>query len=90
MVNAARVPVFDETRRIADMLGIDPLGLIGSGSLLICCRTDTAQGLCAKLDTAGIPAATIGSVGPPGRTVNTVNGKEWPEFPVDEITRLFQ
>ena len=30
-----KIPVFPETRKISDLLDIDPLGLIGSGSLLI-------------------------------------------------------
>ena len=89
-IDPARVPVFEETRRITDMMGIDPLGLIGSGSLLICCRPDTAKRLQVKLDAAGIPVETIGSVGQEGRTVSTVSGTEWPEFDVDEITRLFE
>ncbi len=89
IVNPAHVPIFDETRRIADMMGIDPLGLIGSGSLLICCRPNAAQGLIAKFRAEDIPVATIGLVGGAGRTVDTVDGTEWPEFAVDEITRLF-
>ncbi|MFH1980694.1 MAG: HAD-IA family hydrolase [Pseudomonadota bacterium] len=88
-IAADQVPVFPETRRIADAMGIAPLGLIGSGSLLICCRPETAEALIALLTQAGIQATDIGAVGMAGRTVSTRDGSEWPEFPVDEITRLF-
>ena len=37
-IDLDRIPVLDRCRRVCDLLGIDPLGLIGSGSLLICCR----------------------------------------------------
>ncbi len=87
------LPVFPQTRRMGDLLGIDPLGLIGSGSLLICCRPDRAQGLMAELHNAGIAVADIGVVtrDQPGIDA-TQNGSPviWPGFDVDEITRLFR
>lgn len=90
-IRTDRVPVFPETRRISEMLDIDPLGLIGSGSLLICCRADTADGLVAALRDAGIRATDIGMVAGAGRTVAVSGGAgAWPEFEVDEITRLFR
>jgi hydrogenase maturation factor len=87
------VPVFAETRRMGRLLGIDPLGLIGSGSLLICCRPDRVARLVDALTRSGIAVADIGEVtdGPPG--VDALeNGLPavWPDFAVDEITRLFR
>ena len=49
-VDLDRIPVFPETRTICRLLGVHPLGLIGSGSLLICCRPNTltgSSGICA-------------------------------------------
>ena len=44
-----KIPVFPETRKISgDSLDIDPLGLIGSGSLLICCRKEGCDKLMAR------------------------------------------
>lgn len=86
------VPVFTETRRIGRLLGIDPLGLIGSGSLLICCRPDRADRLVAELTQSGIAVADIGEVtdGLPGvEAFENGSPAEWPNFAVDEITRLF-
>ena len=37
-INIDAIPVFAETRKICRLFNIQPLGLIGSGSLLICCR----------------------------------------------------
>ena len=85
-----RIPVFPETEKIAGLLGIDPLGLIGSGSLLICTRPDTSGSLIERLRAAGIQATLIGTVEKTGRTVSTVSGDSWPAFDVDEITRLFK
>ncbi len=91
-VDLDRIPVFDETRRLCRLLDIDPLGLIGSGSLLICCRPDDADRLAAEIGAAGIRITEIGEV------VAGENGVEafsegrpvpWPRFEVDEITRLF-
>ena len=47
LVHRERVPVSAETRRLCDLLGADPLGLIASGSLLVCCDPAEAAGLLA-------------------------------------------
>jgi len=56
------IPVYPQTRRMGDILGIDPLGLIGSGSLLICCRPDGTQRLVDALEKDGIAVVDIGLV----------------------------
>ena len=43
-IDAEAVPILAETRAVADALGIDPLGMLASGSLLIA----TPTGGCAK------------------------------------------
>jgi hydrogenase expression/formation protein HypE len=86
------LPVYPQTRRMGVILGIDPLGLIGSGSLLICCRTEYASALVAALEKNDIAVADIGEVAAekPGIDAHE-NGVAvpWPRFDVDEITRLF-
>jgi hydrogenase expression/formation protein HypE len=87
-----RVPVYPQTRRMADILGVDPLGLIGSGSLLICCRPHFARQLVADLKKAAIAVADIGEVTTFEAGIEALeNGRSvpWPCFDVDEITRLF-
>jgi hydrogenase expression/formation protein HypE len=87
-----RLPVYPETHRMSDILGIDPLGLIGSGSLLICCRPDCADRLRSEMEKAGIMVTDIGVVTGAGPGIDAVEKETpvvWPHFDVDEITRLF-
>jgi hydrogenase maturation factor len=91
-VEIDRIPVFPQTRRLCRLLGVRPLGLIGSGSLLICCRPAAVARLAARLRAAGIPAAEIGRVGERGRGIEARRrGRpaRWTAFEVDEIARLF-
>ena len=87
-----RLPVYPLTRRMGAILGIDPLGLIGSGSLLICCRPGDAPRLVSELERNDIAVTDIGEVTPDAAGIDAVeNGSPvpWPRFDVDEITRLF-
>ena len=86
------IPVFNETRKICRLLGIQPLGLIGSGSLLICCRATDCNSLMDTISRRGIKISCIGEVLDNGQGIEaTKEGRpiDWPRFEVDEITRLF-
>jgi hydrogenase maturation factor len=86
------LPVYPQTHRMGELLGIDPLGLIGSGSLLICCRPNRADRLLSEMDKAGIMATDIGVVTKVGPGIDAQEKETpvvWPHFDVDEITRLF-
>ena len=86
------IPVFRETRKFCRLLGIDPLGLIGSGSLLICCRQTGCDSLISAIHEAGIDVTCIGEVLDDGPGIAAVKNSQpvtWPQFEVDEITRLF-
>ncbi|MGA6924851.1 MAG: HAD family hydrolase [Desulfosarcina sp.] len=87
------IPVYPQTRRMGELLGIDPLGLIGSGSLLICCRSERSDQLLTELSNADIMATDIGIVTDAGPDIDAVDhdvAVAWPRFDVDEITRLFR
>lgn len=91
-VFADKIHVFPETQKICDLFNIDPLGLIGSGSLLICCRKQNCAKLVAGIRAAGIEIVCIGEVMDSGQGVIALKGKAqvpWPTFEVDEITKLF-
>lgn len=91
-VNMDRIPVFPQTEKICSLLGIDPMGLIGSGSLLICSRKNTTETLMDSIRDAGIDIARIGEVMEAGRGVEAwskAGPAAWPSFEVDEITRLY-
>jgi len=90
-VDSAAVPIYAETARLCALLGADPLGLIGSGSLLICCDPGESEALRGALGDAGIAATDIGEVGRPGAGVDArANGRPvpWPAFAVDEAARV--
>jgi len=85
------IPVYPITSKICSMFGISPLGLIGSGSLLICCKKEHVEPLTEQIRNAGIEVTAIGEVLAKGKGVKaTRNGEPtaWPNFPADEITRL--
>jgi hydrogenase expression/formation protein HypE len=86
------IPVFAETRQVCRLLGIDPLGLIGSGSLLICCRQTGCKSLMSAIRRSGIDVTCIGEVLEEGQGIAALKKAQptpWPQFEVDEITRLF-
>ena len=61
-VDADRVNVLPETRRICEALDLDPWGLISSGALLITCRPAGTQNILEALSDDGISATAIGTV----------------------------
>jgi hydrogenase maturation factor/beta-phosphoglucomutase-like phosphatase (HAD superfamily) len=91
-IDMNQIPVYPETQKICDVLGINPLGLIGSGSLLICCSGADSRKLINRIDAAGIEITRIGEVLDRGRGIHAYEGKKkvsWPSFEADEITKLF-
>ena len=92
-VNLDALPILEETREVCRCLGIDPLGLIGSGSLLVSCRPETADPLLEAIRALGIPVRRIGQVldRVPGVEAFGADGPcDFPSFDVDEITWLFR
>lgn len=93
VVDLARVPVYPETEAICLELGLNPLGLIASGALLIAAAKEESGDMVQALQTAGIPASVIGRVvaGPPTVHGETVKGLEpFPSFARDELARVFE
>ena len=85
------IPVFPETREMAGPLGIDPLGLIASGALLMATAPDGAGAILRSLKKAGIRAVRIGTLeeGDAGVMAAT-KGEErpLPRFATDELVRV--
>ncbi|MCP4138398.1 MAG: HAD-IA family hydrolase [bacterium] len=91
-IDPAAIPVSTLTGKMCRLLGISPLGLIGSGSLLICCEQESSEGLISEIRAAGIEVSRIGEVLDAGKGLEAVQNGEpvsWPKFEVDEIARLF-
>jgi len=91
-IHTDRISIFPETEAICRLLDIHPLGLIGSGSLIICCRSAGAEGLCEQIRASGIETAIIGEVIEAGRGIEALDRGHpapWPVFDADELTKLF-
>ena len=84
------VPVLPETRAIAEAFGLDPLGMLASGALLVAARPASVRGLLAAAGDSGIPIAEIGEMVPEqeGFTVVAAGGRRaLPEWTTDEVSR---
>ena len=89
-VDADTIRVLPETRAVCDALGLDPLGLLASGSLLAAAASDRAGDVLAALAAEGIGATVIGRVteASAGLRLRTPDGlRDLPSFPRDELAR---
>jgi len=87
---AEKVPLAPETAAICEVLGLNPLGLIGSGSLLI--ASSAPEAVAAALSAHGIPVAPIGRLLAPEDGLWLIaRGKRQPLMvpPRDELYRAF-
>jgi len=88
-VETRRIPVLPETEAICGTLHIDPLKLIGSGSLLFVFAPEAARRAARRFRAARIPSAQIGRVEGVGRSrVVLATGskeEEMKAFPTDEL-----
>lgn len=86
-----RIPVYPETARVCSVLGLDPLGLIGSGSLLITCAPRDAAALVEAVSAVGVEITDIGEVLGAGGGIEALRGGApagFPRFDRDEVSRL--
>lgn len=91
-VDRPGIPILPETAALCAEMGLDPLGLIASGALLIALAPGDVPGVIDALRREGIAATVIGKAtakgagcylcGPDGR-------RPMPHFTRDEIARLF-
>lgn len=91
-VNEDAIPIFTETQTVCAQLGLDPLGLIASGALLLAVAPGDAAAILAALEEAGIAAARIGRVVEQERGMvlrGETGERPLPHFERDEIARLY-
>lgn len=87
-----RIPFFPETETFCDVLDLDPLGLIASGSLLLAVAPGDADAIVKAIRAEGIDCADIGEVVKQHNGVKIRRGINWhdlPRFDQDEITKIF-
>lgn len=91
-INMDKISVYPRTAKLCHALSINPLGLIGSGCLLICCEKNTAERLQSAILEAGIDVTCIGEVLEKGQGIEAYADDKpvpWPHFDVDELARFF-
>jgi hydrogenase maturation factor len=91
-VEAASIPVLEAAPRLCAHFGIDPLGVIASGALLVAVAPEDAERVVHAHRAAGIACARIGTAVDPARGVQLVSGgqeTELPRFDQDEIVKAF-
>ena len=91
IIEEAKIPRFDESKRLMNRYGLDILGAIGSGALLIACSESGTGDLLRRLGDADIAGRVVGRFVPSTQGVLLDRGssrRELPRFEADEITRL--
>lgn len=84
-----KIPVYAETREICRDLGLDPLGLIASGSLLIVASPRSAKRIAAAIRRKRIECTEVGRMaGKRPRLMRAGRRLPFPAAGVDEITRI--
>jgi len=93
LVHEERIEILPETTLLCADYGLDPLGIIASGSLLIVLSPQDSARVIEKLEEAGIAAAAIGKVIAKEEGLRLMAGGvvgDLPYFERDEIARLFE
>jgi hydrogenase maturation factor len=88
-----KIPVLKETEALAAPFGIDPLGLLASGSLLIAVTPGCEARVRDALEAAGIPCSRVGRICPAEQGLRWARGgKETalPEYVSDELVKAFK
>ncbi len=84
-VDPGSIPILDETKLLCSDLGMDPCGLIGSGSLLVGCAREGKEELEKALADRDIPFSWIGTAeAAKGEPTTTL-----PRFERDEILKAW-
>jgi hydrogenase maturation factor len=90
VMNRQLVPILDETRTTAAHFGIDPLGMLSSGTLLATVPADQVETVCRQCADSGIEIAQIGKLTSPASGFHLIEGHrtiELPAFQTDEVSR---
>jgi len=86
------VPVLPGTSEVCQALGLDPLGLLSSGALLITLSPENVPLLLNQLEKSGIDGWEIGRMMPPEEGLISIGREgevELPQFGRDELARYF-
>ena len=91
-IDKAAIPILPETAALCARYGLNPLGTIASGALILALAPEDVQPVITALKSEGIPATAIGEVAPSEEGLALITEDEiqtLPRFEPDEISRLF-
>jgi hydrogenase maturation factor len=92
-VERGKITLFPETALLCQKVGLDPLGLLASGALLIVMPPGESKKVILALEAEGISASVIGKVWEREKGVKLLEEgkvKDLPCFSRDEVARLFE
>ena len=88
-----RIPIYEESRVLCEAFGLDPMGVIASGALLITASPPETEKILDHARQHGVTMTMIGrvkSAGSPSVTMVTSKGYEpVPYFERDEVVKIF-
>ena len=91
IIDAEKIPCYEETEQICEFFNIQPLGLIASGALLIALDPKDTKEVITILSKNGITCTLIGKITKKSEGLRLIrNGKiiKMPLFKADEITKF--
>ena len=92
LIEMERIAVLPETALVCQELGLDPLGLLASGALLIAAPEGEAPKIITALQAAGIGASVIGKILEKEKGIKLMRRgrvEDLPVFSRDELARFF-
>jgi hydrogenase expression/formation protein HypE len=92
LIQHQRIPLLDEAALLCQLYGLEPLGTIASGALLIAAPPEDAVRIQQALETNKIRCAAIGRIVPASEGVVLDEGQKLrplPQYSRDEITKIF-
>lgn len=86
------VPILSETVAICEALGLDPMGLLASGALLVVVAPESCDTLCGTIQSNGSAAICIGDLASGGRAaiIDSRSSEPLPRFERDELARYLE
>jgi hydrogenase expression/formation protein HypE len=88
-VNFEKVHIYEESQILCKEYGLNPLGVIASGALLLTISASDSSHLEMALQKASIPFQVIGKVKQGPAKVSTKDGKEIHPLARDEILKIY-
>lgn len=91
VVEAESVPILPDCASVCGALGIDPLGLLGSGALIATLPASATPAALRALDRIGVSGWEVGQMMEPEDglwLIDRGGERELPEFPRDELARF--